>query len=362
MYAGADPDYGPISPYDNSPRNKANDFVLQGGLSTEAEEMYRQIGTDYEDYIDEQYITMLHKVVLSPSSQNLENMILQYPEDTEKPDAMNQTPLSGAACGGYERATVLLLANGADPYTVDVQLVGPVSNASDRGHTGCVTLLLEAGGDPDPIRPGLKKGSPLNCAARNASDPLLIKTLLDFGADIEACGVDGITPLLHAARTDSVSFAQILLKYGAFIYAMSSAEQTPLTMAITHNSHRVLQLLLDRYEYSECPRLKDPHVLPLVSTFADAETISILPVTNHFRLKYDQKYTAGDYMKTLRLWFNADEKLILAFSGLLNVIDNQTHHQTTLGRANGAWFSATDVYWTVAGCMYRCCYGDRKGL
>ena len=334
MHQGADPDYRPISPYDNSPRNKANDFILQGGLSTEAEEIYRQIGTDYEDYIDGQRFTMLHKVVLGLSFQSLEDMILQYPEDIDTPDAMDRTPLSWAACRGAERATVLLLANGADPNTVDVQLAGPVSNASDRGHTACVRLLLEAGGDPDPIRPGLKKGSPLNCAARNASDPLLIKTLLDFGADIEACGVDGITPLLHVARTDNVSFAQILLEYGAYINAMSSAQHTPLTIAITHNSHRVLQLLLDRwYEYSECPRLKGPHVLPLVVTFADAETISILSATDHFRLKYDQKYTAGDYMNTLRLRFDADEELILAFSELLNVMNDHTHHQTTLESA-----------------------------
>ena len=33
MHAGADPDYRPISPGDNSPRNKANDFLMIGNLS-----------------------------------------------------------------------------------------------------------------------------------------------------------------------------------------------------------------------------------------------------------------------------------------------------------------------------------------
>jgi hypothetical protein len=191
--------------------------------------------------------------------------------------------------------------------------------------------LLEAGGDPDPVRSGIQKGSPLNCAARNAADPLLIKTLLDFGANIEAAGVDGITPLIHVARRDNVSFAQILLEYGAEINSMSSAQQTPLTIAITHNSHKVLRLLLDRwYEYSECPRLKGPHMLPLVAAFADLETIQILTATDHLKLKYDPTYKVENYLNALRARYDCDEKLDLAFRDLLDVLDFQVPEEDTL--------------------------------
>ncbi|KAK5128007.1 hypothetical protein LTR85_005124 [Meristemomyces frigidus] len=328
LYAGADPDYRPLSPYDNSPRNKANDFIFQGGLSREAEEIYRQIAAG-ADYVDEQNYTMLHKAVLGLSFRSLEDVIAESPDDIETMDAMGRTPLSWAACRGDEAAIVLLLAHGADPNTVDAQLAGPVSNAADRGHTKCVRLLLEGGGDPDPVRPGVKKGSPLNCASRNAADPLLIKTLLDFGADIDDCGVDGITPLIHVARKDNVSFAQILLEYGANLNAMSSAQQTPLTISITHNSHEVLRLLLDRwYEYSACPRLNGPHMLPLVATFADATTIDILASADHLRLSYDPAFKVGDYLNTLHLRHDVNEELVAAFERLLDVIDYQEQSET----------------------------------
>ena len=330
MNAGADPDYRPISPYDNSPRNKANDFILQGGLSKEAEEIYRQIAAG-ADYIHEQNYTMLHKVVLGLSFKSLEEMLRLYPDNIEAACAMGRTPLSWAACRGDQRSIILLLAHGADPNTVDAQMSGPISNAADRSHTACVRLLLEAGGDPDPIRKGVQKGSPLNCAARNATDPLLIKTLLDFGANIEAAGVDGITPLIHASRRDNASFAQILLEYSAEINSMSSAQQTPLTIAITHNSHSVLRLLLDRwYEYSECPRLRGPHMLPLVAAFADLETMQTLIATDHLKLRYDPTYKVENYLNALRGRYDYNEKLELAFHDLLDVLDFQCPNEDTL--------------------------------
>jgi len=55
--------------------------------------------------------------------------------------------------------------------------------AAAQNHAVCVRLLLEAGAKPDPTLIGLRmqRGSPLNCAARIASDPLDLKTLLVFG-------------------------------------------------------------------------------------------------------------------------------------------------------------------------------------
>lgn len=329
MHAGADPDYRPISPGDNSPRNKANDFLMIGNLSGEAEELYRLVAAGV-DYIDEQNFCELHHVILGLSSRSIEEVLDEHPEQLEALDAKGRTPLSWAACKGDRRAIIVLLAHGADPNTVDIQNSGPVTNAADQGHTACVRLLLEAGGECDPIRPE-KKGSPLNCAARNAHDPLLIQTLLDFGANIEACGVDGITPLIHATRRDYHAFAQICLDYGADINAMSTAQHTPLTTAIAHNSHKVLQLLLDKWDqYSECPRLKGPHMLPLVAQFADLETIQILAATDHFKLKYDPKYKVDNYLKTLQARYDADEKLQQAFVDFLALLDFQVQPESTL--------------------------------
>lgn len=82
----------------------------------------------------------------------------------------------------------------ADPNIIDMYLAPPVSYAADQGQTLCVKLLLEAGAVAEPILPpGIKLGSPLNCAARNTKDPTLLKYLLTYGAQVDSTGIDGNT-------------------------------------------------------------------------------------------------------------------------------------------------------------------------
>ncbi|KAH6673063.1 ankyrin repeat-containing protein [Halenospora varia] len=321
--AGADPDYRPISAHDNNPRNKAFDFILQGFLSKEEVETLGCL-TAGSDWVEDQNYTLIHKIVTGLCFQSLEEAILLYPDDIDAIDGLGRTPLTWAAVRGDEKAVVTLLSYGADPNTLDIQWTGPVSYAAERGHVVCVRLLLEAGACPDPIIPGgLKIGSPLNCAARNSPDALVLKTLLDFGADVDASGVDGKTPLIHVSRTNNASFATLLLEYGANINAADITSHTPLTTAITYNSHNVLQLLLDRWsEYSSCPRLQGPHLLETAAVFADLETLKILVATDHFRLKYDKDYVFGVCAARVQDRYDVDEHIIAAFQDLISVISD----------------------------------------
>jgi ankyrin repeat protein len=274
------------------------------------------------DYIENQNFALIHKIVLKLSLESLEEEILRNPDEIDIRDTVGRTALHWAAARGEDRALTTLLSYGADPNVMDRKLNTPLTMASNQNHTVCVRLLLEAGAFPDPELPhGTKFGSPLNCAARNASDPLLIKTLLDFNADIEASNVDGVTPLLHVARGNSASHAMLLLEYGADINVTSKDGRTALTTAIIYNNHNVLQLLLDRwYEYSECPRLKGPHLLSLVAQYADLQTISILASTSHLKLKFDKDYVLGDFSARLRQRIDVTEKLTEAFEDLVSLI------------------------------------------
>ncbi|CAG8018580.1 unnamed protein product [Penicillium salamii] len=325
IHAGADADYRPIAGSDNSPRNKACHFLLEGGLSSNAVGALRFItkGGHLEDFIEEARLTRIHKIILDLSKFCLEDEIYQSPEDINAVDAMGRTPLAWAAARGDTRAIVTLLSHGADPNIIDVQLSGPLSNAASQGHTVAVRLLLEAGAQTDLSHSsGEKKGSPLNCATRNATDILLLKSLLDFGADVDASGNDGKTALTHAARTDNASFAMLLLEYGADINAISADGSTPLTTAITYNSHNVLRLILDRWhEYSVCPRLKGPNLLQIAALYADSQTLQILAATDHFRMKYDNQYTLGDFGNRLRQRPDLTDDLALSFDDLLRVIN-----------------------------------------
>ncbi|KAF2106429.1 hypothetical protein BDV96DRAFT_590919 [Lophiotrema nucula] len=326
IHAGADPDYKPISANDNSPRIKACHFLLEGGLPDSGVEALRLItrGGHYDDFIDEAGFTQIHSIVLGLSFKSLEEELALHPEDINAQDYMGRTPLAWAAAKGDTRAVVALLSHGADPNIMDVQISGPVSNAAAQGHAACVRLLLEAGAYPDaPLSPGTKKGSPLNVAARRSNDISLVKSLLDFGADVESSGVDGMTSLIHAARTDNASFAMLLLEYGADINASSVAGSTPLTTAITHNNHSVLRLILDRWhEYTDCPRLKGPHLLHTTALYADIETLQILASTDHLRDCQDKSYGVGDFSDRLRQRVDYTEKLSFAFEELLEVINS----------------------------------------
>lgn len=327
IHAGADPDYRPIAASDNSPKNKACHFLLEGGLPDNAVKALRTItkGGYLDEFIENSNFTQTHKIILGISMNNLEEEIIQHPEDINAVDAMGRTPLAWAAARGDTRAIVTLLSQGADPNIMDVQLSGPLSNAAAQGHTVSVRLLLEAGAYPDTAKlTGVRKGSPLNCAARNSRSVVLLKSLLDFGAEVDASGTDGKTALLQAARIDNPSFAMLLLEYGADINATAADDSTPLTTAITYNSHNVLRLILDRWhEYSSCPRLKGPHLLQIVALYADLETINILAGTDHFRAKYDNRYTHGDFSDHLRQRPDFTEKLAVAFDELLTIINQR---------------------------------------
>lgn len=236
---------------------------------------------------------------------------------------MGRTPLTWAAVRGDSRAVALLLAHGADPNLLDFQYSGAVAYAAGRGHLLCVRLLLKARAAPDPVLPkGIRVGTALNNAARNCADPLVLKTLLDFGADTEGAGADKMTPLIQVSRTDNANFAILLLEYGADINASTVNGQTPLTTAISLNSHNVLRLLLERWsEYSICPRLQGPHLLRTAALFADLETIKILTTTVHFKLKYDKLYVLTDCLERFADRFDATEENIAAFTDLLRVLN-----------------------------------------
>ncbi|KAI0396230.1 ankyrin repeat-containing domain protein [Xylariaceae sp. FL0594] len=324
--AGADPNYRPIAASDNSPRVKACHFLLEGGLEGGAVEALRVItrGSEYlDDYIDGSRFTRTHRIVLGLLMVDLEKQIVHHPGEMNVQDAMGRTPLAWAAARGDSRSVVTLLKYGADPNIMDIQLSGPVSNAAAHGHTTVVQVLLDAGADAEPALPeGIRKGSPLNVAARNGRDPLLIKRLLDFGADVNQCSTDGKTALFHAAKNNDASLAILLLEYGAEINHLATTGETPLTIAITHNSHGIIRLFLERWhEYSVCPRLKGPHLLDIAALYAGHETLGILAATDHFRLRHDEQYTLGDFRAKLQSRPDVTEKIVIAFDELLSVIN-----------------------------------------
>jgi ankyrin repeat protein len=102
-----------------------------------------------------------------------------------------------------------------------------------------IRKLLDLGADPNYDDPA---GFPSLIATLSADRPdrwELLKLLLDHGADVLQRGVNGYTPLHHAAATNDVPAIELLLAHGADPGARTNVDDyaTPLEEAERGNHH-----------------------------------------------------------------------------------------------------------------------------
>ena len=117
--------------------------------------------------------------------------------------------------------------------------------ARDNTNPEVLKLLLDAGAD---VRAKDEEGrTALTWAARDNTNPEVLKLLLDAGADIRAKDEEGRTALMWAARDNTnPEVLKLLLENGADIRAKDEEGRTALTWAARDNTNpEVLKLLLD---------------------------------------------------------------------------------------------------------------------
>ena len=230
------------------------DFIFRGKCNDKEEQALRCITERGDTWIEEQNFPLVHRIIFGLSSKPLTVELEENPNAVYVTDAQGRTALDWATARVQMEDIAHLLAYGADPNNMDITGRTPVLHAVDSHSIPCLRLILEAGGNANPTMPkGMFRSSPLT-AAGFAGMPDMLKLLLDSDADPNACNPEGLTAL-HS--TSHVDCALVLLEFGADLNACSSNGRTPLTGAIVHNNHQVLQLFVDRcYEYSTTTRLQ----------------------------------------------------------------------------------------------------------
>ena len=164
------------------------------------------------------------------------------PEDPGQDSAIRSL-LVLAARNGYESLVRLLLEHGA---TADRPVVGryqtTLSVAAEEGHLGIVKLLAQA--QCDIQFRGINGWTPLIHAAKKGRVDV-VRFLLDDGVD-HNIGTDGETAICWAAQGGHLEVVKLLLENGADPEPKSStgAVLYPLTWAIEHEHYTVAQLLL----------------------------------------------------------------------------------------------------------------------
>lgn len=118
----------------------------------------------------------------------------------------------------------------------------PLITACSYGHTLVVKVLLDAGAD---VKHSDSKGITALHAALLKGDIDLVELLLATpGIIVDAQGINGITPLMVACVWGRTEIVKHLLKAGANIEQQNGSGETSLYMAVSFNHEDVVNLLL----------------------------------------------------------------------------------------------------------------------
>jgi len=175
--------------------------------------------------------TPLHWAVLTQREQ-IASLLISRGADVNAAPANGYTPLHDAAFGGYAKIASLLVGHGANVYAADKAGKIPLDVAVEKGHGELVPLLkplhvAAAGGDFSGVKAILERNpksldardergwSSLHLAVKNGHLEI-VKLLIDRGADINARGPFGITPLRAARANNRNEAAACLVEKGAW--------------------------------------------------------------------------------------------------------------------------------------------------
>jgi ankyrin repeat protein len=170
-------------------------------------------------------------------------LLLSLGADPNETDHKGNHALNYAAGAGHATVVQRLIAAGADINRTNTDTRTPLMSAASSGHRFVVTVLLAAGADPNIVG---RTGTALHLAAAKGCD-IIVRQLLDVGANAQALSPDGVSTLHSCARTTTTTIAEMLLAAGADINAMEWHERaTPLDWARVNRNEGLAQFLRSR--------------------------------------------------------------------------------------------------------------------
>ncbi|CAI5637552.1 unnamed protein product [Oreochromis niloticus] len=138
---------------------------------------------------------------------------------------MEVPPLCDACSAGSLECVRLLLQYGAKANpALTSRTASPLHEACMGGNSECVKLLISMGACLEAY--DLYYGTPLHVACANEHTHC-VKELLNAGAKVNATRLHE-TPLHHAAKSMRVETIEMLVEFGANIYARDQHERRPV--------------------------------------------------------------------------------------------------------------------------------------
>jgi len=174
-----------------------------------------------------------------------------------------ETPLLCACCGGKRECVKALLAAGANIHDTDNQGWGVLHCSVLRKRTvEVMQLLLDHGkaiGRPLNVNaPDMNGMTPLMLAARGGCSGS-VKALLAAGADVAAVDGEGRTALHHVGRdlsgSGSEQVYQLLISAGGDVFAVDN-NNTPLKVAFARHARNSAVVQLMDEQVAQVPQLR----------------------------------------------------------------------------------------------------------
>ncbi|KFY53360.1 hypothetical protein V496_07691 [Pseudogymnoascus sp. VKM F-4515 (FW-2607)] len=190
--------------------------------------------------------------------EGIAKLLLDHGADPNaKNNSSERSPLSWAAGSGHAAVIRLLISLGAEPNGLEEDgRLTPLAVAAVRGHEDAVWALLDGGGEEIDIdRKGRANGRTVLSHSAEDGQEVIVKRLIERGAEVEQRDSRGKTPLSWAAQRGRTVTARLLLAVGAdqdsvdgkyCVFVESPGGRTPLLYAADEGHEDVVSLLLQR--------------------------------------------------------------------------------------------------------------------
>lgn len=190
-------------------------------------------------------VTLGYSLAANKHSHFALQILLRQGTDIDSPDIQGCPALFNQAALGNVEGIVMLLDNGADPNGSDKASHGrPLIAAVYGGHITATASLLQYGANVNVLD---HHGMTALWWAMASDHFDIAELLLSSGAGTESVGSDGLTPLLWAATEKNLAVLELLINHGANINAQNTSGKTALMqVASREHSVPVLRLLLDK--------------------------------------------------------------------------------------------------------------------
>ncbi len=194
-------------------------------------------------------ITLLQYSIIS-GKEKASILLIESGAEVNPGWEFGESPLSLAYSKDWYRVRDLLIKRGAKKETEEKGL-SPMQTAIKKGDREAVEVLLKNGVDPNSYYTHYHSPhyhfTALHSAARTGNVDIL-KTLIKFGANINARTTYGDTPLDEAIETGHKDAAKFLINNGADIYpvALVGNYRSPVFIAAKKGDVETLKLLLSK--------------------------------------------------------------------------------------------------------------------